>query len=173
MSNVDGTRNFREDFCGFTRLNRGLFDPRSQALSFNKRHRIIVLTVATANVINGDNPGVVKFCRSFCLLVEPLNFFVVRESAGQDHFQRHSAIQPDLLRLIYHSHPAMCDHFDQLVVTKFPIRNIVAYPSKQTTRLRPLRYVVRSIENRRRIHRQRIVRINILQKTFGATYGID
>ena len=81
-------------------------------------HRVVLLALVLAHLVDRHDVGVVEVRRRLGLGVEPLDVTARGEAAGEDHLERDEPVERHLPRLVDDPHPAPGDLLQQLVVAE-------------------------------------------------------
>ena len=88
------------------RLQRSRLQRLSQAESLDEGHREIGLPLAMSGFEDRNDAGMLQSRRRFGFGLESLQVLRRGELSGQNHLQRHDAIQPHVPRLVHNAHAA-------------------------------------------------------------------
>src|SRR5262249_46630342 len=83
---------------------RPIGQPLRQALALDEAHAEVVLPLVLADLEDRDDPGVIQIRRRFGLGVEALDVGLMSKLAGEDHLERHLAVEAHLPGLEDHGH---------------------------------------------------------------------
>jgi hypothetical protein len=89
-----------------------------QAAALDVIHREVVLPLLLADLVDGDDVGVLEAGGGPGFLLEAAHVGFVGELPAQDHLQGDDAVEADLPRLEHHPHAAAGDLLQQLVVAE-------------------------------------------------------
>jgi hypothetical protein len=85
---VDRSRHLHQQGCGLTdrrfRFQSGGLG--SEAVPSNEPHAKVLLPFVLADLVSGDDIGVIQIGRRFCLGTKPLLHRLARQRATQDHY---------------------------------------------------------------------------------------
>ena len=123
MSVVNGLGDGQHVLRGLLSRQRFTPDHFGQVTALDVIHRKEVFSVVLANLVDRDNVGVLKIGRCLGLDVKAANCGVIRQSAIQNHFDGHHAVQSHLAGFIDNAHASTGNLSEQLVVTE------IAYPA--------------------------------------------
>ena len=118
MRVVDGAGDFLHITRRLPRSQGVLAREVRQALARDKVHRVEVLAVHLADLVDGHDVGVIKLGGGTGLDMEAADFVRAREPLAPDHLQRHDAVERPLPRLEDHAHAAARDLAEQFVIAK-------------------------------------------------------
>ena len=93
-------------------------NPRAQRLAFQQLGDDVALLAFDADVVDGQNVGMVEHPRRPRLLLEPSQRLGVVDQRARQHLDRHVALQPRVLRTVDLAHPARPDRRNDFVMTE-------------------------------------------------------
>jgi len=91
-----------------------------QRFASDEIHRVVVLSLVPAKLVDAHDVRVFQVCRRLRLRLKALHLVRARQHATADHFHRHHAAQLHLLRLPHHAHAALVDFFEQFITARIP-----------------------------------------------------
>src|SRR5262249_38117534 len=103
---------------GFTRRQRPLYQPLSEALALDESHREVMLPLVLADLEDRYDPRMVEIRSGLSLVVKAPHIRFVRQFACPDHLQSDFAIQADLPGLVDDAHTAMGDFAEDLIIAE-------------------------------------------------------
>ncbi len=89
-----------------------------QTAAINQLHAEIVLAFVRADLVNGQDVGVIEVGGRLGLGVEALNIGFAGQLTGEDHLHRDQAIETDLAGFPDHAHSPAGDFFDEFIVAE-------------------------------------------------------
>jgi hypothetical protein len=90
-----------------------------QVDTVDQAHGDVEAAVDLADVVDGDDVGVVEACCGARLAAEPLVEVGVFSEAGEQHLQRHHPIDGGVISAPHLAHSTLTQQLDQLVAAKW------------------------------------------------------
>ncbi len=115
---VNGRGNLRDELRGARRRQRPFAHRFREVLPLDVIHREVVLALALAGFVDGDDVGVMQAGRRFRLGPEPQDHLRAAHAARLDHLHRHDPVEAELAGAIDHPHAAFGDLLQQFVVAE-------------------------------------------------------
>ena len=84
----------------------------------NPLHRKVLPAPIVSHFVNRDNVRVIQAGCGFSFSLKSLHIFSSGKTAGPDHFQRHNAIQADLMRAKHYPHPSLVALVKEFEISK-------------------------------------------------------
>ena len=114
----DGFGDRQGHLCRPAWRQRAVLDVAGERVAVDEAHREVVLAADVADLVDGNDAGMVEVGGSLGLDQEAADLFLRCQLAGEDHLQGDDAAEATLLSLEDHSHAAPSDLFDQVVVAE-------------------------------------------------------
>jgi hypothetical protein len=181
---VNGPRHLHEQTRRLARPLQQARHGRRQVPAVNELHAEVLLAVVLADLVDGDDVGVVERGDGLGLPAEALALLGGGQLAREDHLEGDDAVERHLARLVHHPHPAAGDLFEQLVVAEAPHRwqpvlrpiHPVEFGEERRQPLRQLRVAVKeflAVGRGSRLDRNQVVGNDPIQRAEGGRPVIE
>jgi hypothetical protein len=119
MGAAEGAGDLRRDLQRLVEPQPLARDEFIQRAALDVFHRNEIRALVRCNVVDVHDVRMVQRRSGLCLLHEPRLPLQIDDLVRRQHFERHEAIQMRVARLVHHTHAALAQLFDDLVVQEF------------------------------------------------------
>lgn len=116
VGKMHGPRDQRQETGGPPNRQGPAPDGLRQGTALDQLHGQEVLAVVLADVVDGNNVGMIQPRGGLSLHAKAPHFGRRSQLAGTDHLQRHRAVETNLSGSVYDSHPALGQLLKQVIV---------------------------------------------------------